>query len=73
MGGEWRHLTRNGQACWIWYRLRRLIVQPAPSADRCFMGSPVGEHVHCARRGQPGSLWCRRCDPGEDVPRRLSR
>ena len=56
---EWNHLTWRGRLTAAWYPVRRLFVAPAPSDQRCWMGAPIGPHVHCPRRALPGSPWCR--------------
>lgn len=52
-----RHLTWRGRVSMAYYALRRLFVAPAPSPDRCVMGSPIGEHAWCPRHAN--GLWCR--------------
>jgi hypothetical protein len=46
-----------------YYAVRRIFVAPASPDARCFMGSPIGEFVHCPRRAMGQSPWCRRHDP----------
>lgn len=64
MLSDFAHLTWRGRLSMAYYAARRLIVTPAPEADRCIMGYPVGEHVRCPRRAIGTSyLWCRHHDP----------
>lgn len=58
---DWLLLTWRGRWEMAYYAVRRLVVDPAPAEDRCFMGAPVGEHVHCPRRAE--FLWCSRHEP----------
>lgn len=60
------HLTWRGRLSMLWYRLRRLVVEPAPDEDRCFMGAPIGEHAWCPRFAPPDSPWCPHHEPRED-------
>lgn len=60
---ELRHLTWRGRLSMAYYAARRLFVDPAPSDDRCVMGYPLGEHVHCPRRAVGDELWCARHVP----------
>ena len=53
------HLTWRGRASMLYYPLRRLFVEPAPPETRCFMGAPVGAHVHCPRPADDGEFLCR--------------
>jgi hypothetical protein len=52
-------LTLRGWLSVAYYRLRRLFVTPAPAGDRCYMGAPIGDDVHCPRHAFDGSPWCR--------------
>lgn len=52
------HLTWRGRISMAYYAVRRLAVKPAPTMERCVMGSVIGEHVWCPRRA-PDDLWCR--------------
>ena len=64
-----RHLTWRGRVSWVYYRLRGVFIEPAPPAERCFMGAPVGPDVHCPRyaiRKDVGMcLWCKHHNPKE--------
>lgn len=55
-----RHLTWSGRREVVWYALRRWFVAPAPEHARCWMGGPIGPHVHCPRYALPGSYLCAR-------------
>lgn len=59
--GAARALTWRGKVSVLYYAVRRLFVSPAPTEDRCVMGSPIGPWVWCPRRAD--GLWCRRHQP----------
>ncbi len=69
LGGVWvSRLTWSGRAVRVWYPIRRLVITPAPTADRCVMGSPVDDNVWCPRQAVDGEIWCRRHMPRNSRP-----
>jgi len=54
-------ISWRGRAAWGWYWLRRMVVAPAATADRCCMGSVVHPRLWCPRRAVGDSLWCAGC------------
>jgi hypothetical protein len=58
---QFRHLTWEGRVTWCWYRLRGVLLQPAPEGERCIMGGPIGEDIRCPRPVVNGGWWCSRC------------
>lgn len=58
------HLNWSGRVSALWYPLRRLLIPDAPDSVRCWMGAPVGSHVHCPRSAGD-DLWCRHHAPKE--------
>jgi hypothetical protein len=65
---DFRHLTWNGRAAMLWLPVRRLLLAPAATEDRCIMGTPVSDRVWCPRRALHGELWCRRHVPNSREP-----
>ena len=55
---EWKHFTARGKMTAAYYAIRRIFVSPAPTSQRCFMGSVVHPDVWCPRRCG-ANLWCR--------------
>jgi hypothetical protein len=66
---DFRHVTWRGRGEMVAYWFRRSVLRrpDAPAADRCFMGAPVGPHLHCPRSAEGDSLWCARHTPVSPV------
>lgn len=58
MLSDLHHLTWNGRVCWLFYKIRRQFIAPAPNMDRCIMGYPIDADVRCPRFALPGEMWC---------------
>lgn len=55
-----RYLTWNGRVSWLFYKIRRRFIAPAPNMDRCVMGYPVDADVRCPRFAVGDGMWCKR-------------
>lgn len=61
-----RHLNWSARLALVGYPLRGLLVRPAPTEERCVMGSPVSSLVWCPRRSVEDTIWCRAHTPHKE-------